>query len=314
MLKVEYTQTNYAEVLHQLANQLNVPVSENRIVLPAHVGEGTVEYYELPQGIEVLISDYSLVKDIVLQRSRISFEQFALRFDMMQTPDRQQKSGVFLNNTCYDWIFMANAGSKIKSINIKLEKQLLSTIFSSDAEWTELEKYLSFKNNSSYFEALDAEYRSLILYIYHTGSHIELKSFTLYNRILLLIEKFFSRMYRRITDEHFHVKLTNYEINRIKKVESLLLSDFSSIPPSINILAKQAAMSVSKLKSVFKEMYGLPVYKYFQKHRMQKAKAMLLSKNYSLKTVSAEVGYANTANFVKAFRKVFEQSPEELIQ
>lgn len=121
-------------------------------------------------------------------------------------------------------------------------------------------------------------------------------------------------MYRRITDEHFHVKLTNDEINRIKKVESLLLRDFSSIPPSINILAKQAAMSVSKLKSVFKEMYGMPVYKYFQKHRMQKAKAMLLSKNYSLKTVSAEVGYANTANFVKAFRKVFEQSPEELIQ
>jgi len=48
-------------------------------------------------------------------------------------------------------------------------------------------------------------------------------------------------------------------------------------------------------------MYGLPLYQYFQKHRMVKAKAMLVSKKYTAKQVAAELGYQNQSLFHQGF-------------
>ena len=62
-------------------------------------------------------------------------------------------------------------------------------------------------------------------------------------------------------------------MKRIKEAEDILLKDFSQQPPAIAQLARIAAMSPSKLKILFKEVFGLPVNQYYQKHRMNKAKS-----------------------------------------
>ena len=50
-------------------------------------------------------------------------------------------------------------------------------------------------------------------------------------------------------------------------IEKELVKDFSSEPPGITKLARMAAMSPSKLKNSFKEIYGLPVYQYLSKEQ-----------------------------------------------
>ena len=112
---------------------------------------------------------------------------------------------------------------------------------------------------------------------------------------------------------HFNVKLSNEVISRLDNVERELIKDFSSMPKSIAELAKMAAMSPSKLKNSFKEIYGLPLYQYFQKKRMHKAKSMLVSRKYSVREVGMEVGYSNLSNFAKAFKKSFDQLPSDLL-
>ncbi len=72
-------------------------------------------------------------------------------------------------------------------------------------------------------------------------------------------------------------------------------------------------MSPSKLKQLFKEVFGMPVHKYYQKHRLQKGKAMLITKRYTLKEVASELGYTHVKDFGKAFQKHFDQLPGELI-
>ena len=72
-------------------------------------------------------------------------------------------------------------------------------------------------------------------------------------------------------------------------------------------------MSPSKLKLVFKEVFGMPVYQYYQKQRLQKGKAMLITKRYSIKEVASELGYIHVKDFTKAFQKHFDQLPEEII-
>jgi AraC-like DNA-binding protein len=133
------------------------------------------------------------------------------------------------------------------------------------------------------------------------------------NRVMLLLERFFTRIYNKMSDMHFDVKLSNEDINRLKAIEKELVKDFSVEPPGIAKLARMAAMSPSKLKNSFKEVYGLPVYQYYQKHRMNKAKAMLLSRKYTVKEVGMDLGYSNLSNFAKAFKKSFDQLPSHLL-
>nr|MBP9215318.1 helix-turn-helix transcriptional regulator [Chitinophagaceae bacterium] len=91
------------------------------------------------------------------------------------------------------------------------------------------------------------------------------------------------------------------------------LKDFSVVPPGIPKLARMAAMSPSKLKTSFRDVYGLPIYQYFQKHRMNKAKAMLLSQKYNVREVGIDVGFSNLSNFAKAFKKSFDQLPSDIL-
>jgi AraC-like DNA-binding protein len=85
------------------------------------------------------------------------------------------------------------------------------------------------------------------------------------------------------------------------------------LPPTIKELAREAAMSESKLKKIFKTVYGLPPYEYYQRQRMEKARLMLLSGNYSVKDIGYTLGYANLSNFTLAFKKVFGKVPSQLL-
>ena len=129
---------------------------------------------------------------------------------------------------------------------------------------------------------------------------------------MLLLERFFTRFFKKITERPLSIKMSPEEIERLREVESELIKDFSADPPTIPKLARLAAMSPSKLKQTFKVIYGMPVYQYYQKHRMNKAKAMLLSKNYSEHEVASELGFANRSNFLKAFHKSFGQMNENM--
>jgi AraC-like DNA-binding protein len=109
------------------------------------------------------------------------------------------------------------------------------------------------------------------------------------------------------------IKMSREEIDQITVVEQELLSNLAQAP-TISQLARQAAMSPSKLKKQFKDVYGMPIYEYFQKNRMQKAREMLLEGNRSVKAVGMELGFSNLSNFSLAFKKEFDELPSELLK
>jgi AraC-like DNA-binding protein len=74
--------------------------------------------------------------------------------------------------------------------------------------------------------------------------------------------------------------------------------------PTIQDLARQSAMSATKLKNAFRCLFGLPIYTYFQHARMEQAKEMLLSGQYRVKEIGAKVGYTNMSHFTAAYKKV----------
>ena len=262
----------------------------------------------------------------MFQRNKINKDYFTLRFDEVLIPDTftEEKtdaptdvspirSAVYLGSAKFDWLFLSTKGTKVKGVNIFFSKEWLEHFLAVESVGDMIKKYLSLKMSAFNYEPMDMEYKRILAEIVNSNDKDAFSSMVVQNRIMLLLERFFTRIYYKMSDMHFDVKLTNEDINSIKQVAKNLLEDFSVEPPGIKKLAQMAAMSPSKLKISFKEIYGIPIYQYFQKHRMNKAKAMLLSQKYSVKEVGIELGYNNLSNFAKAFKKSFDQLPSDLL-
>lgn len=99
---------------------------------------------------------------------------------------------------------------------------------------------------------------------------------------------------------------------KIVKAEYIINNAIFSEFPSIEYLAKEVGISLSKLKTDFKAVYGTTPYQYYSNKQMNYAKKTLSRKDVSIKEVAYTLGYNNASKFADAFRRVHGQLPSEL--
>lgn len=317
VFKVEYSHTDYDDLLKYYARIFKTRYSNGILELPGFYGEGHMRLLRLPNGLQCLISDYRVKQDAIFQRKKNSRNYYVLRFDELSTEQDvsaalASKSAVCLTTTNFDWLFYETKGAIIRSLNILFSEEWLEAFLRRETNGDNIAKYLSLKINKFNYEPMDSEYKKLLGEVLHPDCDERFHLLYQHNRVMLLLERFFERMAQRSSEVHISHKISAADISRIKEIAQALVKDLTA-PPGITRLAKMAAMSESKLKTCFKEVYGISIYQYFQKHRMHKAKAMLVSKKYTLRQVSEELGYENIASFGKAFQKVFDQLPSDIL-
>jgi AraC-like DNA-binding protein len=85
-------------------------------------------------------------------------------------------------------------------------------------------------------------------------------------------------------------------------------------PPSLNELSMLIGLNSNKLKKNFKEMFGIPVFKYLQEERLTKAHSLLRQGEMTVQEVAWFVGYESLSSFSNAFNKRFGHRPSEIIK
>ena len=76
-------------------------------------------------------------------------------------------------------------------------------------------------------------------------------------------------------------------------------------------LSKEFFMNSSYVSQIFKQRTGQNFSEYLTQVRMQKAVQLLATTDEKIYVISAEVGYANTKYFIRAFRSYYRMSPSE---
>ena len=175
------------------------------------------------------------------------------------------------------------------------------------------EKYIPVKSDAAEKEKLNEEYRRIINELWAVNDDDPLLNIYYNNRILLLVEQFFTKMHAEMLNPKGKYRLTADDVVKLKKVEAILNSP-GKTSPNVSALAKKASMTKLKLSHAFKHVYGTSVYNYYQNQRMQKAHELLSTGNFSVKEVSEKLGYTNLSNFVLAFTKHFDTSPKSLLE
>ena len=99
----------------------------------------------------------------------------------------------------------------------------------------------------------------------------------------------------------------------IEKAERILRERIKA-PPSLRDLAAMAGLNETKLKRGFRMRYGLPVFCYLRRTRMEKSMELLRKGEFNVSEVAWEVGYSNPANFSQVFRQQFGLSPRDYLR
>ena len=118
---------------------------------------------------------------------------------------------------------------------------------------------------------------------------------------------------------HFFWQLSTLSTKEIKVIEreklyqaKEILSQNLDTPPSLAELARQIGLNTFKLKKDFKEVFGVPVFKYLQNERMITAHDLIRTKKATVQEAAWHVGYDSLSSFSNAFTKKFGFRPSEV--
>jgi len=103
---------------------------------------------------------------------------------------------------------------------------------------------------------------------------------------------------------------TEETMSKIKHAKQLILIDMNN-PPSLPELAKEVGLNIKKLKTEFKEIYGVPVFTFLLNYKMEIAKKLLLEQQLNVNEIALHLGYSTSSHFIAAFKRKYKTTPKQ---
>ena len=314
---------DFNDLLHILADNFKCKVANRHFAVNSSAGKGYYWSETLPSGITILVSDTCLNETISIERCENEEHYFTLQFNEEAADETEAvikgrrsqaefESFVKLSHTLLSENFVFPSSKRLRSVKFFFNKSHLSSLLGKEAVEDVLHQYFPVEMKSENLEPIATEYRVMLDDLWVEKITQPLRLNYIQNRVLMLLEKYIVKLYERREVKGKKVKRSDDETLRLMKVEALLVKNFAVAPPTIDELSRISAMSPTKLKNDFKTLYGLPIYEYYQKNRMLKAKSLLVLSKYTIKEVGIMVGYSNLSHFANTFRKEFGFLPSEI--
>lgn len=105
--------------------------------------------------------------------------------------------------------------------------------------------------------------------------------------------------------------LDAYELARIREVPEEMEKNLMT-PSTIDELSRKLGISNTKLQKGFRYIYGVSVYQYYKKMKLNRAMELIKSSDMSIREIAFHCGYASQGQFSTAFRKEFGVQPSKM--
>ena len=320
-----FSEIDSKESFSKLGISLGGQTVNNLIQLPDESGEGLIRKIDFEPGLHIRTWDFKLNRAFVLQRVAEKNSQpgtaftivYVLSNDTVSLHTPSLKKDILLhgnmnilllaNNIDIDFKF--EAGNEVKAVDISMGSGWIKNQFTeADPQY---DCFLAgIKNNNKpvvYVQpGSSTEYRTVIDLHTHAFSGTKGKLY-LKAKTLSLVSDFLNRAFSSVPHELIDNNVLHQD--KMLMVEKILDDHIEKDLPSIELIARQAALSESTLKRHFKSMFGKSIYEYYLQKKMDHAKRLLLEKPVTVKEVAYRLGYEKTSNFIHIFKKFHTYSP-----
>src|SRR5690606_13016402 len=129
-------------------------------------------------------------------------------------------------------------------------------------------------------------------------------------KVLELLYLLFERLLRRETAPQSAVNIQDLE--KLYQIKSAISQDLS-IPPRLPELARSVQMSETKMKQLFRQVFGNTIYNYYQQLRLEQAAFLLKQGRYTVSEVGYQLGFSNLSHFGRLFEKHYGLKPKKYV-
>jgi AraC-like DNA-binding protein len=290
-----------------------------------HVENATVrirmDSYRVTSGMELMISEAWYEKDLVLEREPdgdIDFVHIYLVLegstnqafkDQEVTLEARTMKGAFAYNGLFRMDIMHPANQELRSVAIKIRKDAMDLLLPEAHEL--FTSYFSDPEGVAYHARIPAELEKICLeMIHHRDAEFGARSMVMAKGIEALTMLF--DVIRKMGQKRKLNGLHAEDFNRLQRIKDHILGRIDE-RVSLEQLASEFGISISKLKRDFKSLFDSSVYQFYTHARMDEAYRRLKSGKYSVMEVGYDLGYQNLSKFSEMFKKVKGISPSEVI-
>ncbi|MBX2842341.1 MAG: AraC family transcriptional regulator [Flammeovirgaceae bacterium] len=145
--------------------------------------------------------------------------------------------------------------------------------------------------------------QSIVDQVFHTQYEGKAKMMFFRSQMTSLLAHFFGQL-SMMPEE----TIPKDEREKLLEAKEILTSNLDA-PPTLSELSRKIGLNTFKLKKNFKELFGVPVFKYLQNERLNKAHELIRNREASIQEAAWNVGYDSLSSFSNAFAKKFGFRP-----
>lgn len=99
------------------------------------------------------------------------------------------------------------------------------------------------------------------------------------------------------------------QVEKVKQIKEYLSNHLDKY--DIHDLCQRYHINISTLRKCFKDIYGKPIHRWHKEYRLNRAKELLESTDYSIIEISNRVGWENPSKFSSSFHQYIGDKPME---
>jgi AraC-like DNA-binding protein len=320
---IEFITQPQFNFLTAFAEALHVPVVNNELQIPASLGEGFVRRVDINEGFRLLIHRYKLNQELILKRvgskdpasviSIIFYNNEDLVTLVANDQNQQQFSryndmAIQIASNNLDSVIAFPAHKEIYYMVAGISITQLQAMLQMDKPDPLIESIINPKGSFLFYESMSAETQMTLKQISEPQAANGLAKFYYRLKAEALLYDVFNKLHNRQSAQHSQINKADVE--KLFLIREAVLSDLSK-QPSLPELAKVGGMSETKMKDLFRQVFGDSIYHYYQTARMEEAAYLLRYKNYSVTEAGYQLGFTNLSHFSRLFERHHQQKPKK---
>lgn len=309
-------QQTIPNILIELAHLLKTELKSRRLDIPNEYGKGYCIGFVFNEHIRMIISNYELNEDVIIKNpemgisKRVIFFKFQNIFPITSEGKRQLEviPSVLIATSRINTEEVISIHTNTATINIEVDADYLNNLFDLPDKSPILQSLLQNTQPLLFEQLIYTSLQKVINEILTESVDEMFELFFLRIKAEELICKLLIELEKR--DEKYFHALNSLDIQTIYKVKEQILIHLD-VPPIIRDLAIFANMSPTKLKRLFKQIFGNSIFSYYQGFRIKEAARLLKEEKLSVSEVGYQMGFSNLSHFARVFNEHIGMNPKQ---
>ncbi|GAB3919919.1 helix-turn-helix transcriptional regulator [Larkinella terrae] len=302
-------------VLTRLAAVLGAEVKNRRLIIPEQYGSGYCAGFVFNEHIRLMIMNYKLKEDLEVENPDVNGAERRILFKFQNVipkpdaaPNGRQIPSVFIATSRINAHAVIPVHSNTSVINIEVDAGYLQGLFDLSEKSPVLQSLLENAQPLLFEEMVFPSLLPIVEEMVNESVAEPFELFFLRVKAEELICRLLMELEKRDGKQLY--ALNSQDIQVIYKLKEQVL-DHLETPPVISDLAARAHMSPTKLKRLFRQIFGTSIFSYYQTFRMKEAARLLQSEKRSVSEVGYQLGFTNLSHFSRIFEKHIGLKPKK---